>query len=183
MRVDAQPEAPPDDTAELDALYRRYVSFVWRSLRRLGVREDALDDATQEVFLVVHRRFHEFRPGPAEKGWLFAIARRVASDQRRWFRRKGSHAPLHEELVESASSPLEGAMRREASELLLVFLAQLDEARRSAFILSELEQMTGVEASAALGINTNTYFYRVSSARKAFVTFLQARGVIAEERE
>lgn len=174
-------EAAPPGQADFDALYRAHVHFVWRSLRRLGVREAALQDATQEVFLVVHRRFQEFRPGPTEKAWLFAIALRVASDQRRWVRRKGNLAPLREELIDGTSSPLDGAIKREASDLVLGFLEELDEARRSAFILCELEQMTGTEASQALGISSNTYFSRVYSARKAFAAYLRERGISAEE--
>ena len=169
--------------AEFDALHRAHVHFVWRSLRRLGVHESVLDDATQEVFVVVHRRFAEFRPGPTERAWLFAIAQRVASDQRRWVRRKGNLLPLHEELVEGSSSPLEGAMKRQVSDAVLAFLEQLEEPRRSAFILSELEQMTGAEVSAALGVNANTIFSRVATARKAFVAFLQKRGMIEKDPE
>ena len=133
--------------------------------------------------MVVHRRFQEFRPGPTEKAWLFAIAQRVASDQRRWVRRKGNVVPLLDDMEETSQSPFEGAVRREVSDLVLEFLQQLDEPRRSAFILSELEQMTGAEVSAALGVNANTIFYRVATARKAFVAFLQARGVISMEME
>lgn len=173
-------ERPPG-RAEFEALHRAHVHFVWRSLRRLGVHESSLDDATQEVFVVVHRHFADFRPGPTEKAWLFAIAQRVASDQRRWVRRKGNLVPLHEEMVESSSSPLEGAMKRQASDVVLAFLEQLDEPRRSAFILSELEQMTGAEVSAALGVNANTIFSRVATAKKAFVAFLQKRGILDKD--
>jgi RNA polymerase sigma-70 factor, ECF subfamily len=175
------PEVVAPAPADFDALYRAHVHFVWRSLRRLGVRDASLEDATQEVFLVVHRRFEDFRPGPTEKAWLFAIALRVASDQRRWVRRKGNLAPLREELIEGTSSPLEGAIKREASDLVTGFLEQLDEARRSAFILCELEQMTGSEASEALGISSNTYFSRVYSARKAFAAYLRQRGITVQE--
>lgn len=161
--------------AEFDALYRANVDFVWRSLRRLGVRDAALDDATQEVFLVVYRRLHEFRPGSSMKAWLFAIAQRTASDQRRWMRRKGNLLPLHEDLQASAHTPLENAMTREAKDCVLEFLDQLDEARRVAFILSDLEQMTAPEIGSALGVNINTIYYRVASARKAFVAFVEQR--------
>lgn len=167
----------PDRTA-FDKLYRERAPFVWRTLRRLGVRPAALDDATQEVFMVVHRRFAEFRAGPTERAWLFAIAQRVASDQRRWVRRKGQLAPLHDELVCGSASPLEGAMTREASDLVLEFLALLDEPRRSAFILADLEQMTCAEVGELIGVNANTVYYRLAAARKAFVAFLEKRGVI-----
>jgi RNA polymerase sigma-70 factor (ECF subfamily) len=175
LDTDVVPSIP--SPGEFDALYRAHVDFVWRSLRRLGVRESSLDDATQEVFLVVHRRFAEFRPGSSVKAWLFAIAQRTASDQRRWVRRKGNLLPLHDELPSSADSPLQGAITREATDLVLDFLNQLDEARRVAFILSDLEQMTAPEIGTALNVNTNTIYYRVASARKAFVAFLEHRSV------
>jgi RNA polymerase sigma-70 factor (ECF subfamily) len=183
MRAQGEPRAPstPPTRADFDALYRAHVQFVWRSLRRLGVREAALDDATQEVFVVVHRRFAEFRPGPSEKAWLFAIAHRVASDQRRWMRRKGNLVPIPEGTVAEGSSPFDGAQKREASDWLLAFLDQLDEPRRDAFILSELEQMTFAEVAATLEINVNTIASRVASARKALVAFLEARGVMQKE--
>jgi len=166
------------DRAAFDKLYRERAPFVWRTLRRLGVRPAALDDATQEVFMVVHRRFAEFRAGPTERAWLFAIAQRVASDQRRWVRRKGQLAPLHDELVCASASPLDGAITREASDLVLAFLEQLDEPKRSAFILADLEQMTCAEVGEVIGVNANTVYYRLAAARKAFVGFLEKRGVI-----
>jgi RNA polymerase sigma-70 factor, ECF subfamily len=177
------PVARPPSQVEFDAIYRTHVDFVWRSLRRLGVREAALDDATQEVFIVVHRRFSDFRPGSSMKAWLFAIAQRTASDQRRWVRRKGNLLPLHEDMPTVADSPLEGAITRQASDIVMQFLEQLDESRRVAFILSDLEQMTAPEIGAALGVNLNTIYYRVASARKAFVAFLEQRGIRPAEGE
>jgi RNA polymerase sigma-70 factor, ECF subfamily len=177
--VTDRPKAPT--RAEFDEFYRTHAAFVWRSLRRLCVRDEALDDGLQEVFIVVHRRFHELRRGPTERAWLFAIAQRVASDQRRWARRKGNVLPLHEErLATTSQSPLDGAMRRQASDLVQQFLEQLDEPRRAAFVASELEQMTGAEAHDALGVNQNTLYYRLSSARKAFVAFLAERGLVEQ---
>jgi RNA polymerase sigma-70 factor, ECF subfamily len=171
----------PPTPAEFDALYRAHVDFVWRSLRRLGVRDAALDDATQEVFLVVHRRFQEFRPGSSVKAWLFAIAQRTASDHRRWVRRKGNLLPLHDELPAGQGSPLDNAITRQASDLVLAFLEQLDEPRRVAFILSDLEQMTAPEIGSALGVNTNTIYYRIASARKAFAAYVESSSEKREE--
>lgn len=158
-----------------DGLYRAHFAFVWRSLRRLGVMEASLDDAAQEVFLVVHRRFDEFRPGSSPRAWLFAIAQRVASDQRRWLRRKGNLLPLKEELATGAPGPLEQAMASEASDIVLDFLDSLDPDRRSAFILSELEQMTAPEVASSVQANLNTVYYRIASARKAFVAYANKR--------
>ncbi len=181
VRVTELPGTPT--RGEFEAFYRAHASFVWRALRRLCVREEALDDALQDVFIVVHRRFHQLRPGPTQRAWLFAIAQRVASGQRRWVRRKGHVLPLHEDLATNGQSPLDCAMRNQASDLVQEFLEQLDEPRRAAFVLSELEQMTGAEAHAALGVNQNTLYYRLTSARRAFVAFLEERGVQTQDRQ
>src|ERR1044071_899212 len=72
---------------EFVALFREHCDFVWRVLRTLGVAPDALDDALQEVFLVVHRRLPEFEGRSALNTWIYAIAYRVAQSQRRRARR------------------------------------------------------------------------------------------------
>ena len=42
------------------ALYEQHCAFTWRTLRYLGVPEAQLDDALQELWLVVHRRYADF---------------------------------------------------------------------------------------------------------------------------
>jgi RNA polymerase sigma-70 factor (ECF subfamily) len=165
----------PAARVDFDAMYREHFGFVWRTLRRLGVSADALDDTAQEVFLVVHRRAPELRAEGSPKAWLFAIAQRVASDHRRWRRRKGHALPLEVEVPAFTLTPLEHAMHREASDLVLDFLTQLDEQRRAAFLLADLEQMTAPEIARATGANINTVYYRIASARKAFVAFVLER--------
>ena len=61
-----------------ERVYEEHFDFVWRSLRRLGVPRSALDDAVQEVFLVVHRRLAEFEGRSSLKTWLFGIAVHIA---------------------------------------------------------------------------------------------------------
>ena len=167
---------------EFDGFYRAHFDFVWRSLRRLGVQQFALDDAAQEVFVVVYRRFSDFRPGSSAKAWLFAIAQRVASDQRRSARRKTNNLVPLSEHVSASATPFEGAMQREAQDLVLEFLGTIDEDRRTAFILSDLEQMTAPEIARIVHVNINTVYYRVASARRAFADFVAKRhGKSAEE--
>jgi RNA polymerase sigma-70 factor (ECF subfamily) len=168
-----QEDACPASPSAFDAFYRAHFPFVWRTLRRLGVAEASLDDAAQEVFVVVHRRLGAFRADSSPKAWLYAIAQRVASDQRRTVRRKGNLLPLHEDMPAAERSPLESAMRSEASDLVLAFLAELDPDRRTAFILADLEQMSAPEVARAAKANVNTIYYRIASARKAFVAFVE----------
>src|SRR5262245_25709599 len=90
----ARDQHAPDAGAlvSFEALYDEHFDFVWRTVRRLGVPEALVDDAVQEVFLVVHRRLGSFEGRSSLKTWICAIVTRVASDSRRSVRRKSPHA-------------------------------------------------------------------------------------------
>jgi RNA polymerase sigma-70 factor (ECF subfamily) len=172
----AAPAAPPQAepsavTAVLDlpAIYAQHADFVWRSLRRLGVPERSVDDAVQDVFIVVHRRLAEFEGRSTLKSWLFGIARRVAHDHRRRIGRKERDEELPEVIVDPAApTPAAEVERAEAVRALHAILAGLDDDKREVFILAELEQMTAPEIAAALAVNLNTVYSRLRAARAAF---------------
>lgn len=172
--------APPAMPASFEALYEEYFDFVWRTARRLGVDDRHLDDATQDVFIVIHRKLTEFEGRSALKSWIFGIARRVAHDYRRRSRRKDRASLLPSDGIADASipSPRDNVARAEAAEILHQFLETLDDDKRDAFVLAELEQMTVPEIAEAVGANVNTVYSRLRAARKAFdhtVSRLQAR--------
>src|SRR4029079_8293311 len=80
-----------------DDVYAAHVRFVWRVLRTFGVPEAQIEDAVQDVFVVVHRRLAEWQGRAAITTWLFAIARRIAgAHRRRAGRRDAAALPLGE---------------------------------------------------------------------------------------
>src|ERR1700683_1529789 len=80
--------APPS----FDQVYEEHFDFVWRSAKRLGVHDGAVDDVVQETFLVVQRRLPEFEGRSSPNTWVFGIVLRVARDHRRKVRRKSPHS-------------------------------------------------------------------------------------------
>lgn len=160
------PVAPLD----FDAVYRAHFAFVWRNLRRFGVASAHLDDAAQECWVVVHRRLATFEGRSSLRTWLAGIALRVASDHRRWRRRKDPHVPLDDEPEFAAVGPSpEASMERAQAALILDrLLDSIPEERRAVFALSELEQMSAPEVSEALGIPVNTVYSRLRVARAEF---------------
>jgi len=148
-----------------ESVYRGQFDFVLRTLRALGVQESGLDDAVQDVFIVVHRRLPDFEGRASIKTWAYEIARRVALRYRtRAAREAARHAELPARL--GAGVDLEDAMdHTRASQVLQRFLDDLDEDRRRAFVLAELWEMSGREIAESLGINMNTVYARVRSAR------------------
>jgi RNA polymerase sigma-70 factor, ECF subfamily len=154
---------------ELEHIYDEYFDFVWRSLQRLGVRPSLLDDALQDVFVVVHRRLADFEGRSTLKTWLFGICMRVASDYARRHKQQALTAEPGADVVDiSARDPLEQAARTEAVEFLYEQLAELDDDKRAVFILAELEDMSCAEIAIAVGANVNTVTSRLKAARLAF---------------
>ena len=152
-----------------DDVYTRYFPFVWRCLRGLGVPRGGLDDAAQDVFLVVHRQLAGFRGESSPQTWLYGIARHVASNHQRRDRRK--QAPLEPLVTEPAHpdpGPHERAEDAEAAAFVESFVAGLDEKRRDVFILAALEEMTIPEVAAALSIPVNTAYTRLRAVRAEF---------------
>lgn len=158
------------DVPQFAELYEAHFDFVWRTARRLGCPDDALDDVTQDVFVVVHRKLPEFEGRSSLKTWLYAITRRVVSDHRRKHRRRRpASTPFQDERAPCAgASPQELAARQQAAMLLYAFLDSLPDEQREVFVLAELEQMTAPEIAEATGAKLNTVYSRLRLARRAF---------------
>ncbi|HEX2874469.1 MAG TPA: sigma-70 family RNA polymerase sigma factor [Polyangiaceae bacterium] len=153
---------------ELERIYDEYFDFVWRSLQRLGVGPSLLDDALQDVFVVVHRRLSDFEGRSTLKTWLFGICMRVASDYARRHKQQAGSVEPSDVVDLGARDPLEQAARTEAVAFLYAQLAELDDDKRAVFILAELEDMSCAEIAVAVGANVNTVTSRLKAARLAF---------------
>lgn len=150
------------------ALYDAHVAFVWRNLRRLGVRDADVEDKVQEVFVIAHRRFEEFVDrGYGPRPWLFQIALRVASEARRHSRRHpvDPDGGVAQEGQSVEAPQTADVARRQALELLDAALAAIDVGRRAVLVLHEIEQMTAPEIAKTLEIPLNTVYSRLRVAR------------------
>ena len=161
---------PRDSGVDLSfrALYEQEVAFVWRNLRRLGVAEADVEDRTQEVFVIAHRRFQEFEDrGHGPRAWLFQIALRVASDARRHRRRHPEDADGGEAGARVSVDPDQTGQitRREKLDILDRALAALDLDKRAVLLLHEIEELTAPEIATSLGVPVNTVYSRLRVAR------------------
>lgn len=162
----AESQSDPAPELHFEVVYQEHFDFVWRSLRRLGVPDSAIDDAAQDVFVVAHRALPRFRGESSVKTWLFAIAFRVA----RKHRPAAASEPLDAEVLAdpAARSPQDATLEEEARKLLYRMLGTLEEERRAVFILAELEGMSAPEIAEALGVKLNTVYSRLRLARADF---------------
>jgi RNA polymerase sigma-70 factor (ECF subfamily) len=170
MKVEVASLAHTSDDAripEIEDIFHECFGLVWSNLRRLGVAPGDLDDATQEVFVVVHRRRDSIDPAQI-RPWLYGIVRRIASRYRRGDARRGRLTSAVA-LVENKQPTLDDdAATREAITMVEEFLAALDDDKREVFVLAELEQWSGKEIATALGIRADTVWSRLRAARESF---------------
>lgn len=164
----AQPPPAPGLDSDLRELYGAYAAMVWRSLRRFGVPDVQLDDAVQDVFLIVHRSLAKFQHRSSIKTWLTGIALHVAKGYRRsqlrHSRRLDGLTTWLNSDAQVNESPGDATERRQANQLMHDLLATLPDELRDVLVLVELEEMTVREASEALGIRVRTGQRRLRAA-------------------
>jgi RNA polymerase sigma-70 factor, ECF subfamily len=150
-------------------VYRQNLRPVWQVLRRLGVQDSAVDDATQDVFITAYRRWNDFEGRSSVRTWLLGIALKVASEHRR---RVKPFEALPAELPASCLSPDTEVERREQVATLSRLLNLLPTEQRELLVLVELEGYSVPEVADATGLNLNTLYTRLRTARLRFQVLL-----------
>ena len=164
---------PPEDALlTFSAIYAAYFDFVWSSVRRLGVGEEAVDDVVQEVFVIIHSRLHSIQQPESLRSWVYGVTRRTVSGYHRARKARVGHGlevgVVDETFPAPQLTPFEQTEHNDQLQLLANLLAELDETKREVFVLAELEEMTAPEIAHALEIPLNTAYSRLRAARQAF---------------
>lgn len=173
--------AGPDPTAaSLNSVYEENFRYVWRCLKSLGVPDSQLDDAAQEVFMVVNNKLAEFDGSSNIRTWLYAIALRVARRARRSSAEHARRFVSSDPSADLADSPqnqsplFRADMRldvekQERLQLARRALGTLDETKREIFVLMCIEGLSAPEVVRILGVPLNTVYSRLRTARQAFL--------------
>ncbi|RYZ08428.1 MAG: RNA polymerase sigma factor [Myxococcales bacterium] len=160
------------DESAWASLYARHARTIAHFLRRLGVPQDALDDALQEVFLQAFRSLDRFRGEAAIRTWLY----RLAVTQARRSREKARFARRIRQLLAlevASDTELYEGHAGQAERLLQSALERLTALEREAFVLYELEGQSGAELAAIFGCPEATVYRRLHDARKKFQSFIE----------
>jgi RNA polymerase sigma-70 factor (ECF subfamily) len=158
-------------------LMRRHNQMLFRAARSI-LRDDAeAEDALQEAYLQAYRAISQFRGDAKLSTWLTRIVVNEAIARSRKATRRAGVTPLYpgDESETQAGeggmdnhidSPERGAMRAQARAMLEQSLDALPEAFRTVFVLRAVEEMSGDEVAACLGIpeaTVRTRFFRARS--------------------
>lgn len=148
------------------AAFRREFDYLCRTLRRLGVLENDVEDLAHEIFLVLHRRWKDFDPSRALRPYLFGIAYRVAAAHQR--RRAHEVPSLELEVEDQAPHPDEALQSEQARALVLSALEQVPLPRRAVMIMHDLDGAPMRDIARELSIPLFTAYSRLRKARKEF---------------
>ena len=152
-------------------------------------RADAAD-LTQEVFVKVFRGVGSFHGESSLRTWIYRIALREASNQRRWWmRHKQQEMPIEQEmsggdcgtplllkdtLIDPAESPFDQAVREENRARVEAALRQVPEPFRTTLILRDIEGFVYEDVAEIQGVNLGTVKSRLVRGRACLKAILTA---------
>jgi len=174
-------------------LIARYHQPIFSLLARTVQDRTEAADLTQEVFVKVFRGVGNFHGGSTLRTWIYRIALREASNQRRWWMRHkqreipieqvmlggecGAPMRLKEMLMDPAESPYDIAVHEETRARVEAALKQVPEPFRTTLILRDIEGFVYEEVAEIQGVNLGTVKSRLVRGRAALKAILTARVV------
>lgn len=162
-------------------LIARYHQPIYSLLARTVVNRADAADLAQEVFVKVFRKIGSFHGESSLRTWIYRIALREASNQRRWWvRHKQQEIPIEQELTEPGArspvylkemlvdpgeSPFDAAERAESRERVERALMAVPEPYRTTLILRDVEGFVYEEVAEMQGVNLGTVKSRLVRGR------------------
>ena len=138
--------------------------------RYLGDGDNA-DDLAQETYERAFRALHRYRATGPAKHWLLTIARRTCADAtRRRIRRRRKDQRVAAMTVDDVGARPAVSEAAELDELLFT----LDDERRAAFVVTQINGLRYEEAAELLGVPIGTVRSRVARARAQLVDAIRA---------
>jgi RNA polymerase sigma-70 factor (ECF subfamily) len=169
-----------DASAFVETLFGKHHTEIYAYLLRMLREPELAADLTQDAFIKAYRNYDTLEKPENARAWLYQIAHRVALDEIRrrkiirffpWTGESPGSAPSAEHLV--MESRLSGDLQRA--------LARIPERQRSALLLAELHDLTGVELAAALGVSHVAARALLTRARESLRQALAAeRGEVVD---
>jgi RNA polymerase sigma-70 factor (ECF subfamily) len=166
------PSAILTDERRCIEAFQSELAYLFRTLRRLGVRSEDLEDAAHEVFIVLDRKWSAYDASRPLRPYLFGIAMRVVAAGRR--RQQREEPRILRELPGESVPPDEAAEAAQARELVLRALEHIPLQRRAVFVMHDIDEMQMRDIAEALSIPLFTGYSRLRKARREFEAAVKA---------
>lgn len=173
------------DPAALGAFFDAYFDRVFGIVYRLLGDRTLAEDATQEVFLKVHRGAHLLDPGRDPGPWVTTIATNVCRDLWRSGAYRMSHSAvsfddtpgLKDSLPSGGRNPEGEALANERARLVQEAIGALREPLREVLVLREYEGLGYDQIATITGLNEAAVRKRYSRALAEMGKMLRKAGL------
>lgn len=142
-------------------LFERYQRLVYRLVFRI-VGEVEAADLTQDVFLRVFEKIHQFQGWARFETWLYRLAVNECLQHLRREKTRRLHLSRQQPLRQTAGP----SHHLEQTELLTAALNQLEPELKTVFVLREREQRNYREIAEAMNVAEGTVASRLNRARR-----------------
>jgi len=159
------------DRCAMQQLYEQCSDDVYGLMIRMVGRQDA-DDLTQQVFLTMFRKLHQFNGQSKLETWLYRLATNEALQHLRRTKRR-STAPLVDEPEVSDADPI---VANEEVQLIEKAMLCLEPELRAILLLKEQQNLSYREIAESTGIPEGTVGSRLNRARKELRDVLASLG-------
>jgi RNA polymerase sigma-70 factor, ECF subfamily len=171
--VSARPQPTSERFVRGASAFEAELDYVFRTLRRHGVKARDVEDLAQEVFLVMCRRWSDYDPGRSLRSWLAGIAVKIAQ---RYHSRGPREIPY--DIVDRADEspgPDDQVASARVRALVFATLSKLPDHYRSILLMHELDGLSVREISNRLRLPVFTVHTRLRRARLRLAAAVQAR--------
>jgi RNA polymerase sigma-70 factor (ECF subfamily) len=152
--------------------FEEQFDYLIRTLRRLGVHRDDVEDLAHEVFIVLYQSWDKYDASRPLRAYLFGIAFRVTANYSRKRKREvpyslmevGDLGPRPDQLLEAS----------QARALVLRALNRVPLQRRAVLIMHDIDKVPMTEIAENLSIYRFTGYSRLRKARKEFAASVAA---------
>ena len=160
----------------VEEIFSKHQGEIYAYLFRMMRDPEVAADMTQDAFIKAYKNYDTLEKPENARAWLYQIAHRVALDNLR--RHKiVRFVPLVGEARNTAPSAEHLVMDARLSGDLQRALERIPERQRTALLLAELHDLTGLELAAALGVSHVAARALLTRARESL------RQALAAERE
>lgn len=166
----------PETTAEWRDFYDENWRWIYQVVRRVGGYDIEVEDAVQDVFVVLANKLHTFEGRSQLRTWIYRICLNVTSEHRRRRKRQrriehaASLVAFWREGPQTSERILEA---RGDAAMVQQILAKMGDRKREVFFLREIEQLCGDDVAVVLDIPPATVRTRLFHARKEFTRLLE----------
>lgn len=170
------------DRAFIEELFARHHGEIYAYLMRMMRDSDLAADLAQDTFIRAYRALDSLEDKAKARAWLYQIAHRIALDEIR-HRRIIRFLPLTVESHGAAPSAEHLAMEMRLSGPLARALARIPERQRTALLMAEVGDLTGLELADALGVSHVAARALLTRARESLRQALADEKRLEKERE